>query len=320
MYRKFLSLFLILSVCFCIYGCKNEKDTETTEEITSEETTEEDTSTADAEETTEEAVNISFSKEKATEIYSFPSEIYGTLKIYLQDGYFIIFDEFDTKRFTIFAENYSPSATDKTPVAMHTDMNSDGYTDFGVCHYRDQLNSYYLCFLWDNDTRTFRYYQPLSKLQNPEFNQLADTVIATNRLTYEKSSVDTYYFLGDDLRLLSSKEVIREPEEETLINGDAFDPDTLIMENGNSALISLNTPSGSDSLWKCRIDNEDIVTLSSENNDKEANKTEFLLTSLSPGETTVIFSYTSPDTNASILDVNINVYVDDNGSVDIVIP
>ncbi len=321
MIKKYLYVLLIFLFVFTIAACKGTDEPETTteetttEDSTTEETTEEITETAAAE-----TVNIIFSEDKAEEIYSFNSEIYGTLKIYLQDGYFLIFDEFGGKRFTVFAENYTTDKTEGTPLAISDDMNFDGYSDFGVCYYKDTLNSYYFCFLWDNEARTFRYYLPLSNLANPEFNAVAQTVISKNRQTFESAKQETYYFLSDELRLLSSKDITEEPSENTVIGAESVDANINVLENGNSAMITLDANPYSSSQWKCSIDDENIVILSSENYNETDNKFEFLLTSLSPGETTVIFRYISPETDTYVEEININVYVDDSKNVSVVIP
>lgn len=321
MIKKYLSILLIFLIVFTVSSCSNKEEPETTEaETTTEETTEEETTEEATEAVAEETVNIIFSEERAEKIYSFNSEIYGKLIIYLQDGYFLIFDEFGGKRFTVFAENYSTDKTEGAPLAISADMNFDGYTDFGVCYYKDTLNSYYFCFLWDNEERMFRYYLPLSNLANPEFNAVAETVISNNKQTFESIKQETYYFLSNELRLLSTKNITEEPSETTVLGAESVDANLNVMENGNSAMITLDANPYSSSRWKCSIDDENIIILSSENHNETDNKFEFLLTSLSPGETTVVFRYVSPETGTYVEEININVYVDENKNVSVVIP
>ncbi len=321
MITRYICLLLVSALIFCFSSCViNEEETTTEESTTEEVTTEEATTEVETTEEIKETVNIEFSEKRAKEIYSFNSEIYGTLKIFLQDGYFLIFDEFGTKRFTVFAENYSEEKTDGTPIGINADMNFDGYTDFGLCYYKDTLNSYYFCFLWDNEARTFRYFLPLSNLANPEFEPLAEIVISKNRQTFEKAIKEKYYFLSDELRLLSSENITEETTENTVIGAESIDANLSVLENGNSAYITLDANPYSLSQWKCTVDKEGIVELSSENYNETDNKYEFLLSAVSEGDCTVTFRYVSPETDTYAEEININVFVDENSVVSVVVP
>ncbi len=320
MQKRYFCLLFILTLIFCSASCSSRRDEATTHPPAEETTTEEVTTEEETTEKITETVNIVFSEEKAKEIYSFPSEIYGNLKIFLQDGYFLIFDEFGNKRFTVFAENYTEEKTDGTPIGISGDMNFDGYTDFGLCYYKDTLNSYYFCFLWDNEARTFRYFLPLSNLANPGFDPLAENVISTNRQTFEKAVEEKYYYLSGELRLLSSKEVTEETTNNTVIGAESIDANLSVMENGNSAYITLDANPYSSSYWKCIIDREGIVELSSENYNETDNKYEFLLSAVSEGECTVTFRYVSPETDTYVEEININVFVDESSVVSVVVP
>lgn len=316
MMKKLICLLAVISLLFSLSSCISDKNEHETQEATTEETT---TAEAVSEEITtkqaEETVNIIFREDRAQEIYTFDSEIYGKLTVFLQDGYFLIFDEFGGKRFTVFAEGYTAEKTDNISEGISTDMNFDGYSDFGVCYYKDELNSYYYCFLWDNEVRTFRYCLALSNLANPSFNKTAQTVISDNRQTHSLIRQETYYFLRDELRYLSSKEITKEPSETAALGAESVDAGLNIMENGNSALISLNINPYSSSSWKCLIDDESIIYLSSENLLEAENKTEFLLTALAPGKATVAFRYVHPETDTYVEEIILSITVDENKNV-----
>ena len=317
MIRSLISAVLILSFIFTMSACITEEIPATTAEETTvaEETTTELTTEAETTEAEEETVNINFDEATAEEIFTFNTEIYGKLTVFLQRGYFLIFDEFGSKRFTIYAEGYSTSKTDYVPIGISDDMNFDGYTDFGICYYNNELNSFYFCFLWDNEARTYRYYLPLSTIANPEFNKTNETVISNNRQTYTDTHREKYYFLGEELRLLSSEFVTEEPSEATVIGAESVDAKPDILENGNSVMITLNASPHSDSKWHCIIDDEEIVSLSSENYSETENKYEFLLTSLKEGETFVTFRYISKETGTYAEELVFDVRVDENKNV-----
>lgn len=312
---------IFLTLCAC--GDKepahktgwNNPEEPTTDEVTS---AEEDTT---AEEITTEAaaqeVTIKFSSEKAVRVGSFQSEIYGKLAIYFQDDYFLIFDEYQERKFTIFAEGYSPSKTDGKPLAIFDDMNFDDYTDFGVCYYKDALNSYYFCFMWDNDLRTFRYQLSLSNLANPDFDPVSKEITAYERLTTTTATEKKYAYTNGVLTHLSSADVVEEPVTD---GAETVDANLQVTGTGTAATLILNTNENTYSKWVCTIENENVAMVYSEAYNEEASAWEFGITAVSPGATTVIFRYKSVYTGEYIEEVIVNAITHDDMTLQIIIP
>lgn len=298
-------------------GWQNPDEPTTSTETTTTEAEEETTTSPDTEVSATEKQEINFSEEKAIKIGSFNSEIYGKLTVYHQDGYFLLFDEYEDRKFTVFAEGYSTGKTDGEPQAIFTDMNFDGYTDFGVCYYKDALNSYYFCFLWDNSARTFSYYLPLSNLANPEFNTNKKNIMVYEKLTNIRTVEKTYIYSAGELSLISSKD---KTEEVTTNGAETVNAVLNITPNGDSALLELTANKNSHSKWVCIIEDENIAEMSSEYHNTSENTYEFLLSAVSPGATTVIFRYVSVYTGEYIEEIIVNAITNDDLTIDIIVP
>lgn len=323
--KRFIALISVFILIMTFASCKDKEVSHKTgwqnpqapssEEWTSEEETMTDELTTEAAATEEK--EIEFNKKKALEAGTFESEIYGKLTVYFQDEHFILNDEYGDKVFTVFAEGYSASKTDGKPVFISSDMNYDGYNDFGVCYYKDTLNSYYFCFLWDSSSRTFSYYLPLSSLANPEFDAQKKNVTAFEKLTTARTVEKTYRYSENELILVNSKEVTAEPET----NGaETVNADLQVTLNGNSALLILRAGENSHSKWVCTVEDENIAVMSSEYYDENANAYEFLISAVSPGATTVIFRYTAVGSGDYIEEVIVNAITNTDSTISIVVP
>ncbi len=323
---KILTAFLVvLTIIFSFSSCKEKEPAHKTgwnnpEEPKSEMTTatpEETTVPEKVTDTAAEEVTIKFSSDKALRVGDFQSEVYGKLSVYFQDDYFLLFDEYQERKFTIFAEGYSPSKTEGKPQAIFDDMNFDGYTDFGVCYYKDALNSYYFCFIWDNAHRTFNYMLSLSNLANPDFDPIANEVTAFERLTTTTATEKKYTYTNGVLTHISSKNVIEEPVTD---GAETVDANLQVTGSGTNATLILDANENAHSKWVCTIENENIAVLSSEVYNEEATAYEFRLSAVSPGATTVIFRYKSVVTGEYIEEIIVNAITKEDMTLQIVIP
>ncbi len=324
MLKKLTAFCAVIIIILSLFTCCNKEPSHKTgwnnpEEPKSENTTvpEETTIPEIITEAAATEVTIKFSADKAVRAGDFQSEVYGKLVIYFQDNYFLIFDEYQERKFTIFAEGYSPSKTDGKPVALFDDMNFDGYTDFGVCYYRDTLNSYYFCFMWDNAERTFRYQPDLSSLANPDFDPVTNEITAYERFTTTTATEKKYVYASGVLTHVSSKNVVEEPVTD---GAETVDANLQITGTGSSSTLILNANENAHSKWVCTIENENVVILSSEFYNEEATAYEFRLTAVSPGATTVIFRYKSVVTGEYIEEIIINAITKDDMTLEIVVP
>lgn len=327
--KKLISFFILTVFIFTLTSCKakepnhktgwqNPEEPSLTEEITTEEEEEEITEIKnDAPVNSDKTENIDFSEKKAVKIGSFDNSIYGKLTVYLQEGYFLIFDEFQDRKFTVFAENYSVSKTDGSPVSIFEDMNFDGHTDFAVCYYKDALNSYYFCFLWNSAERSFNYYLPLSNLANPEFISENKSIIANEKLTVTKSLEKTFVYSGDTLSQVSQKEVTVEPDN---TGAETVNADLKLSYQGKNAVLELKANKDTHSEWQCFIEDESVVILGSRYFDEDNSTYEFILSGITHGTTTVIFRYVSVTTDEYIEEIIINATTKEDMSVNIVFP
>lgn len=317
-----IAVIVLLTFCSCKEDVKHKTGWQNPEEPTTG-----DATTHTQEETTEkipdaavsatEKAEIEFSEKRALKCGEFNSRIYGKLTIYFQDDHFLLLDEYGDHRFTVFAQGYSPSKTDGEPKAIFADMDFDGENDFGVCYYKDALNSYYFCFLWNGAQKTFTYYLPLSNLANPEFDSANKTITSKERLTVEKTLEKLYYYNAGSLTMLSSKEITEEPETQ---GAQTVDANMQINPRGYSSSIVLNANENSHSRWECIIENEGIAVVESYSYDEESSSYEFILTGISPGTTTVIFRYVSVHNGDYIEEIVVNAQTASDLTLNIIVP
>ena len=326
MFKKLTAFLIAAIVIFTFASCKNEDGKHKTGWNNPEEPAE-TTSSADEATTEAKEENITdaaadhkevvFSEKKALKVGSFNSEIYGKLNIYFQDDYFILHDEYKDKEFLVFAEGYSPSKTDGKALAIFDDMNFDGYTDFGVCYYKDALNSYYFCFIWDNAARNFRYQLSLSNLANPDFDPVTKKITVIERLTTTTLVEKTYNYLDGVLNHLSSKNITEEP---STAGAEPVDAKLQVNSTGKSSTLIFNANENSHSKWVCIIEDENVVTLSSECYNEEASAYEFMLIPVSEGATTVFFRYVSIVTGEYIEEIIVNAITNESNMLTVIVP
>lgn len=326
MIKKFLALTAAVLILLSLVSCKEEEVKHKTgwqnpEEPATEETTAEEEETTvkipDTSVAVTEQIEIEFSEQSALKCGEFSSPIYGKLILYFQNDHFLVLDEFGDLRFTVFAEGYSPAKTDGEPQAIFSDMDFDGAEDFGVCYYKDALNSYYFCFLWNAAQKTFTYYLPLSNLANPEFNNKNNTITAHERLTLETTLEKIYSYNAGSLTMISSKEVTNEPETQ---GAETVDANMQLFQRGYSSTVVLNANESSHSRWECLIEDESVAVVESYLYDEESSSYEFTLTGISPGTTTVIFRYVSVHNGDYIEEIVVNVQTKPDLTINIIVP
>ena len=328
MFRKISAFLLTFLILLTLSSCKDEEVKHKTGWNNPEEPTENQT-TSEAEETTDsiteeittsasaDEVKVTFSEKNALKVGSFDSEIYGKLNVYFQDGYFFIFDEYKDKEFMVFAEGYSASKTDGKALAIFDDMNFDGYTDFGVCYYKDVINSYYFCFIWDNSERTFRYQLSLSNLANPDFDPVSKTVTSIERLTTTSHIERVYNYHEGVLNQISSKNITEEP---VTAGAETVDANVQVNSTPKNTTVILNANENSHSKWVCIIEDESVVTVASECYNEEASAYEFMLAPVSPGATTVFFRYVSVVNEEYIEEIIVNAITNADSTLSVIVP
>ena len=325
MFKKISAFLAVLIIILSLSACKSKEPAHKTGWNNPEEPSENESTTLEEESTRPEyttaasagEVKINFSADKALKVGSFNSEIYGKLTVYFQDEYFLIFDEYQDRKFTVFAEGYSPSKTDGKAQAIFDDMNFDGYTDFGVCYYKDALNSYYFCFIWNNTERTFRYQLSLSNLANPDFDPVSGKIVAYERLTTTTATEKTYVYHQGVLNQISATNVTEEPVTD---GAETVDARLQVTASGKNSTVILSANEVSHSKWVCIVENSSIVKMTSEVYNEETSTYEFMLSAVSQGTTTVIFRYTSVITGEYIEEIAVNAVADEQMNVTIIIP
>lgn len=332
MKKKLIALTLIVLLILSFAACKEKEPTHKTgwqdprppaesteitsgEEVTSDETTQEEEEEEETSAAAEQAIR--FSKEDALKVGEMSSEIYGKLTVYFQENHFLLVDDFDDLKFTVFAEGYAPTEEKGKTNSISADMNFDGSSDFGICYYKDTLNSYYFCFLWDKTMNNFSYYLPLSSLANPEFDASKKTVTAIEKLTVNTYKEKIYSYSGEELTLISTKD---KTDEKVQSGAETVDANITATENGKTATVILKANEKSHSKWICIVEDENVVIASNEYFNIESNTYEFIFTGIAPGATTVIFRYVSLVSGEYIEEIAINAITNADSSVKIVIP
>ncbi len=332
MTRKLTALFALLIIILSLAACKEEEKEPThktgwnnpDEPVTQQTTLPDGEATrapeiiTEAAATEERVTEVVFSEKTALSVGSFQSEVYGKLTVYFQDEHFLLIDEYKEQKFAIYAQGFSPAKTDDKALPIFTDMNFDGYADFGVCYYKDTLNSYFFCFLWNNAARSFDYTGSLSTLANPDFDPVTKQITSLERLTVTTATEKTYSFAADGtLSHLTTKEIVEEPATDT---AEIVNANLQVSEMWENATFTLGVNPDTHSRWQCLIDDEKIVTVSSEGYNNDETSYSFTLSSLTPGATTVIFRYASVASGDYIEEIIVNAIVKEDFTIQIVVP
>lgn len=262
-------------------------------------------------------IKIDFDAEKAEYIGSFDSDIYGTLNVFLQDGYFLIYDEESKRRFTVFAENYSTSMAGGKIELIGEDMNFDGHTDFRILFQKDSFNSYYYCFLWNMSAKTFDYSLPLTRLASPQFDINNKVVTSEEKLGNGETTKTVYTWNQNNLSEFSNESIPAETNAGAPSSKAPYDiiPEYTYDDGTKISTITLNTNSDHTYTWLCYIENEDVVYVTEKNFDKDNSTQTISFTAAGTGQTTITLRYAASWNDNYSCQLVFNVYVDGNGNI-----
>lgn len=319
-YKKIIAGIAALSLLLGLSACKSGGDTETTgESTTAESTTSDETTTEEpttAEETTAPEKKFVFDEKKAAYIGEFSSEIYGKLFLYFQDDRIAIKDEFKEIKFVLDAEGYSPAASSEGGIQLIAeDMNFDGYTDFRLPSSVGNVNSFYYCWLWDMNARTFKYYYPLSAISSPVFNKDTKEVVSTNRSSATHYDVSTYTWIDGQLTI-QKHESVTETEDAT-VGSEVAENNTVEITEGLTAFITLYGNPGSQCRWFPIVEDEDIVEVYSQTYEDSTAQTKICFQAHGIGTTTVVIRFALDRNSDYVSEKIFNITADDDFNITI---
>lgn len=297
--KKLISIFIVFALIFTFASCKNDAQNETTtqnntetttyfssELVAPEKVTQEQATLVETEETTEKP--FTFNSETAVSLGDITSEIYGSLSLFYQDDKIIIFDEYKDSKFILDANGYATNRVINEISAEGIDLNFDGYTDFMLLYNETEFNTYYFCWLWNMDTKSFEYYAPLSSIPSPQIEEETSTILSLNRTDAINMIVTTYKWVENELVIQSYKQVT---DEQQSVSSEAVDTEITFTQGGYSSEISLYGNVGSSSQWLFKIEDSNVLSLlSSDFNEADAKYT-FSVIGVDKGTTTVVFRY-----------------------------
>lgn len=328
-HKKLIALLTALTVVFGFSACggKNSDETtaagqttaaETTDTATdtTEETTSE-TTTTEAESATQAEKKFVFNESKAKVIGTMSSEIYGKLKLYFQDDKIAIKDEFGDLKFVLDAEGYSPASDDTATQLIAEDMNFDGYTDFRLPSSLGNVNSFYYCWLWNMNTKTFEYYYPLSAICSPEFKQDTKQIVSTNRSSAARYDVTTYTWVDGQLSV-QNHELVTADENLTSVGAEIAENNTVDISNGMLlGFVTLYGNPSSQCRWIPIVEDESIVDVLSQTYDDATAKTMICFQAHGVGTTTVVVRFALDKNSDYISERVFNITADDDLHIEI---
>lgn len=318
-HKKIIAFATALTLVLGFSACKRGKNGDETtvrestaveESTTSEETTAE--TTTETESTTEPEKKFVFNDGKARVIGEMPSEIYGKMKLYFQDGKIAIKDEFGDLKFVLDAEGYSPSAEEDGIQLTAEDMNFDGYTDFRLPSSLGSVNSFYYCWLWDMSAKTFKYYPPLSAICSPVFNKNTKEIVSTNRSSAARYDVTTYKWIDGQLSV-QKHELVTADENITSTGAEIAENNTVEISNGMFiGFITLYGNPGSQCRWIPIVEDEGIVDVLSQTYDDATAKTMICFQAHGVGTTTAVVRFALDRNSDYISERVFNITADDD--------
>lgn len=322
-FRKVIALISVLAIALGVSSCGKKTEEETTLDsaaTTAEETTGTEDTTADTaktENTTEAKKNFVFDSEKATRIGEFTSEIYGKMTVWFQDDTIAIKDEFGTVKFALDSQGYSPDSNEGQIQFITEDMNFDGYVDFRLLSSAGTVNSYFYCWLWDMNAKTFSYYAPLAAITSPVFNKDTQTVESTNRISATTYDCSTYKWVNGALTLQTHK--TKTVEEEVTQSTEVAQNTASEITNGVIlAYVTLYGNPGSDCRWFATVEDENIVDVLSQTYDDATAKTTICFQAHGTGTTTVAVRFALDKNSDYVSEKIFNVTADDDLRISII--
>lgn len=327
-YKKYTALLLALTLILLSFsGCAFFSGNETTTasptdetqftfapETSSTQTAQEETT--GTEETTE-FDDFEFEPEEAEELGKINSEIYGRLTVYFQDDHIALLDDYGTPLFAFGAEGLSPLTDeheDYEAVACD-DMNFDGYADLRILYRTTSLNAYYLCWMWDMTEKAYVYYEPLSSIPTPSFEQNAHTVVSLNKSSRLSATLTTYNWQDGELYPIDHR--IISTENETEPGSDDVDRTISITDGLLFSYVVLNCTGNSNSRWICKVENENIVNLIGDTYNETLLTHKFVFQGRSTGTTTVVFRYAISWASDYVAEKVVNITVNDDKTLTI---
>ena len=239
----------------------------------------------------DEADDFIFNRGKASYLGSFESAIYGRLSVYYQDRRLILFNAYGNRLFLLSSHGYTPELLgDGEPVLVSEDMDFDGSADFGLLYSDTGLNSYYQCWLWNLEARSFEYCAPLGGIPSPTFDPGHETVYSYNRISEQNAIVTEYKWQSGGLLPVAHHS--SDNGSETLVYApEDVDTPISIFDGLPLSGITLRGNVDSQSRWLLKIEDETVVKLYANEFNPVNAMYKFTFQGLRPGTTTVALKY-----------------------------
>ena len=249
-----------------------------------------------------------FDAENADWLGSFEHSIYGSLSVWYRDRQIAVYDAYGNIKFLFSSHGYTPETSGKEIEMLCEDMNFDGETDFGLLYADNDLNKYYDCWIWNAEKRAYLFSEPLSGIPSPSFDGEKQTVYSYNRISEQNAIVTEYKWQSAGLLPIAHRSL---DNGETSIITAPEDVDTPISIFDGLPLsgVTLMGNVDSQSGWLCKIEDETIVTLYSNEHNPVNAMYRFTFQGLRPGATTVVLKYATDWNAEAIADRILNIIV-----------
>lgn len=276
-------------------------------------------STSMQEETTED--DFEFTPEEAVLLGDMDSDIYGKLFIYYQDSHIAILNEYDAVLFSFDAQNFAPAeetvtADGEVETIQSDDMDFDGYNDLRILYRQTALNSFFLCWMWDMETKSYVYYEPLADIPSPTFDKTSGSVFSLNRSSSKSAILTTYTWQDGELYPINHKTVASDGE--LVVGPEDVDTGIAITDGLPLSVVSLYGNKDSVSRWICKIEDERYVKLYEDEYNADDCTYRFVFRGLAQGTTTVVMRYATGWNADYIAEKILNVTVNPDATLSIV--
>ena len=236
------------------------------------------------------------------------SNIYGSLYIWYADRKLAIYDAYSNRQFLFSSHGYTPEVSGKEVEMIIEDMDFDGETDFGLLYADNDLNRYYDCWLWVKDDRDFVFSEPLSGIPSPSFDKERQTVYSYNRLSAQNAIVTEYQWQSGGLLPVAHRSLDNGGDDIITAPEDVDTPIT-IFDGLPLSGVTLMGNVNSQSRWLCKIEDETVVALYSNEHNPVNAMFRFTFQGLRPGATTVVLKYATDWDAEAIADRILNILV-----------
>lgn len=326
--KRFLCIFLVISFLFALAACKADAPTPDAQSTTAAPATDatQEYETAQVTEPDENAEpnlgHFEFDSEKAQYLGTIDTEIYGKLSFYYQENRLVLFDAYNTQRFALYANSYEPHYQGAEVELIGEDVNFDGYTDFYLLYSQGNMNAYYFFWIWNMQDRTFEYYLPLSSVPSPEIDKERKLITSSDQTDFDTIITTDYVWQNGNIVPVGHGERTVTPANESQpdITGPEDADLSLSLLDGHilsSVTMKMNENTKAD--WLCRIEDERIVRIYSENKDTVNKTHRFVFRGLAQGTTTVILRYAANWNAEYVAQRILNITVNPDATLKIVI-